>query len=550
MVWRFQQETGRSAEEFDPLEFDRFTLQQELSRGVMESLGDIESVQDTLEDALRDAEMLLTQQGRLGQTLQDGLMGARLVRFEDVVPRLKRLVRQVARDLGKQAELTVHGGEVELDRGLLNTLVPAFEHMLRNSLAHGIERPDERAARGKSREGHILLRIASQGGVIQMVLEDDGAGIDVEAVRRKARENGILDRHAAEDDQAAMQLIFRSGISTAREVSMVAGRGVGMDVVAEALRQVGGDIQVESQRGVGTRFKLHVPLTQSITHGIAVTAGEQIFALPYSGIEAILRAPGAQLNALLGEDEPTWEHAGQALPLVDLSTLLGLPGGRMGAVEGMSPLLVLRLGDRRMVLRIDGLQGSQQLFIKALGPFLAKAPALAGATLLGDGRVVLVLDVAELFLLASQARTKPMAAQEAEARRAQVLVVDDSVTIRKVTTRILERYGIEVATAKDGVDALAWLHDHKPTVVLSDIEMPRMDGFELLASIRNDARLRDLPVIMITSRTGQKHREKAEGLGVNAYLGKPYTEADLMHALRAWLPEEIGHMIGSAGSVA
>ncbi|MGD9709623.1 MAG: response regulator, partial [Halothiobacillaceae bacterium] len=515
-----------------------------------ESLGDIESVQDALEDALRDAEMLLTQQGRLGQALQDGLMGARLVRFEDVVPRLKRLVRQVARDLGKQAELTIHGGEVELDRGLLNTLVPAFEHMLRNALAHGIESPDERAARGKEREGRIELNISSQGGLIQIVLEDDGAGIDVEAVRRKAREQGILDAHAAEDDQAAMQLIFHSGISTAREVSMVAGRGVGLDVVAEALRQVGGDIQVESQRGRGTRFRFHVPLTQAITQGVALTVGEQVFALPYSGIEAILRAPTARLEALLSGEEPTWEHGGQPLPLVDLATLLGLPEGRKGAGEGMSPLIVLRLGERRMVLRIDALQGSQQLFIKALGPFLSRVPALAGATLLGDGRVVLVLDAAELFRLAGQARSKPVAAQAAKAERAQVLVVDDSITIRKVTTRILERYGIEVASAKDGVDALAWLHDHLPTVVLSDIEMPRMDGFELLASIRNDARLKDLPVIMITSRTGQKHREKAESLGVSAYLGKPYTEAELMQTLRTWLPEDIRSAIQVTGSVA
>jgi chemosensory pili system protein ChpA (sensor histidine kinase/response regulator) len=287
-------------------------------------------------------------------------------------------------------------------------------------------------------------------------------------------------------------------------------------------------------------FRLHVPLTQSITQGVAVTVGEQVFALPYSGIEAILRAPAARLNTLLGEDEPTWEYAGQPLPLVDLGMLLGLPGRRAGVGEGMSPLVVLRLGERRMVLRIDALQGSQQLFIKALGPFLSRLPALAGATLLGDGRVVLVLDVAELFRLASQARIKPLEAQPVQAKRALVLVVDDSITIRKVTTRILERYGIEVATAKDGVDALAWLHDHLPTVVLSDIEMPRMDGFELLASIRNEARLRDLPVIMITSRTGQKHREKAEALGVSAYLGKPYTEADLMQTLRAWLPEDVG----------
>ncbi len=550
MLWRFQQETGKAAGEFDPLEFDRFTLQQELSRGVMESLGDIESVQDALEDDLRDAEILLTQQGRIAQALRDDLMATRLMPFEDVVPRLARLVRQVARDLGKQAELEVHGGEVELDRGLLDHLLPALEHMLRNALAHGIERPEERRAHGKSAQGHIRLALAIQGGLMQVVLEDDGAGIDIDALRALAREKGVLDARAATDEQAAIQLIFHSGLSTAQEVSMLAGRGVGMDVVAEALRQVGGDIQVESHHGAGTRFTLIVPLTQSITQAVVVQAGEEAFALPYSGIEAILRAPRARLLALLEEDEPVFQHDGQALPLVDLAALLELPPV-VGEVAGeMSPLLILRLGERRMALRIDALRGSQEVYIKALGPFLAKIPALAGASLLADGGAVLVLDAAELFRLAGQARRAAAQAEIGKPARPLVLVVDDSITIRKVTTRILERYGIEVMSAKDGLEALSWLHDHRPTVVLSDIEMPRMDGFELLALMRNDARLKSIPVVMITSRTGPKHREKAESLGVDAYIGKPYTEEELIHVLQTWIPGMSEAAASAKGGVA
>jgi chemosensory pili system protein ChpA (sensor histidine kinase/response regulator) len=540
MLWRFQHETGLSSEDFDPLEFDRFTVQQELGRGVMESLADIESIKSVLSADVRDAEMVLVQQGRIGQVLQDSLMKARLVRFSTVIPRLKRVVRQVATELGKHAELEVIGADVEVEGGLLNTLVPAFEHMLRNSLAHGIELPARREQLGKSVVGKIKLQLTTDSGYLLVNMHDDGAGIDLDALRRKASEGGFLTPQAAENDDAAMQLIFRSGISTAKAVSMVAGRGVGMDVVADSLRQVGGDIQVSSRFGQGANFRMNIPLTQAIARGIAVRAAGQAFAFPYAVIESIERAPQRELAAALEEEKPAYEYAGELYPLLDLANLLRLTDRVSSAVEGMTPLLILRIGERRMALRVDGLLGSQQLFIKSLGPFVARLPALAGASLLGDGSIVLVLDVAEMFRLAETVRTQAVHQQtvssEPRVTRPIVLVVDDSVTIRKVTERILQRYDIDVATAKDGVDALSYLHEHRPTIVLSDIEMPRMDGFELLASIRNDASLHNLPVVMITSRTGVKHREKAESLGVQGYLGKPYSEAELMATLSAWLP--------------
>ncbi len=542
MLWRFQQETGLSTEDFDPLEFDRFTVQQELGRGVMESLADIESIRSGLAVDVRDAEMVLIQQGRVGQVLQDNLMKARLVRFSTVIPRLKRVVRQVATELGKHAELEVVGADVEIEGGLLSSLVPAFEHMLRNSLAHGIELPARRESLGKPAVGKIKLQLSTDSGYLLANLRDDGAGINIEALRRKAKEGGYLTAQMAENDQAAMQLIFRSGVSTASSVSMVAGRGVGMDAVADSLRKVGGDIQVDSEPDKGARFRINIPLTQAIARGIAVRAAGQAFAFPYAVIESIVRAPQRELEAALEAELPEFEYAGELYPLLDLSTLLRLPNRSAALPDGMTPLLMLRIGARRMALRVDALIGSQQLFIKTLGPFVARLPALAGASLLGDGSIVLVLDVAEVFRLAETAQTQSAhlldAAFESVSARPLVLVVDDSVTIRKVTERILLRYNMDVATAKDGVDALSYLHEHRPSVVLSDIEMPRMDGFELLASIRNDATLHDLPVVMITSRTGTKHREKAESLGVNGYLGKPYSEAELMSTLSAWLPAE------------
>ncbi len=542
MLWRFQQETGRGAEEFDPLEFDQFTLQQELSRGVMESLADIGSIRAALAADVRDAEMVLVQQGRVGQVLQDNLMKARLVRFSTVIPRLKRVVRQVASELGKHAELEVIGADVEIEGGLLNSLVPAFEHMLRNSLAHGIELPAQRQALGKPTTGRIRLQLSTDSGYLLANLSDDGAGINVEALRRKAKEGGYLTQQIAESDQAAMQLIFRSGVSTASSVSMVAGRGVGMDAVADSLRRVGGDIQVDSVAGRGATFRINIPLTQAIARGIAVRAAGQAFAFPYAVIESIVRAPQRELAAALEAEQPQFEYANELFPLMDLAGLLRLPNRSGVLPDGMTPVLILRIGERRMALRVDALIGSQQLFIKSLGPFVARLPALAGASLLGDGSIVLVLDVAEIFRLAESLRTQQAVVSEdlydALSIRPLVLVVDDSVTIRKVTERILTRYDLDVATAKDGVDALSYLHEHRPTVVLSDIEMPRMDGFELLASIRNDSTLHDLPVIMITSRTGSKHREKAESLGVNDYLGKPYSEGELLAALAKWLPKD------------
>ncbi len=557
MLWRFQQETGLSTEDFDPLEFDRFTVQQELGRGVMESLADIESIRSGLSADVRDAEMVLIQQGRVGQVLQDNLMKARLVRFSTVIPRLKRVVRQVASELGKHAELAVIGADVEIEGGLLNSLVPAFEHMLRNSLAHGIELPARRTSLGKPVTGQISLQLSTDSGYLLANLRDDGAGINLDALRRKAKEGGYLTPQIAENDQAAMQLIFRSGVSTASAVSMVAGRGVGMDAVADSLRKVGGDIQVDSIPDKGAYFRINIPLTQAIARGVAVRAAGQAFAFPYAVIESIVRAPQRELAISLEAEQPKFEYAGEMYPLLDLAELLRLPNRSAALPDGMMPLLILRIGERRMALRVDALMGSQQLFIKSLGPFVARLPALAGASLLGDGSIVLVLDVAEVFRLAESSRTQGAqlsdVAYEPVITRPLVLVVDDSVTIRKVTERILSRYDLDVATAKDGVDALSYLHEHRPSVVLSDIEMPRMDGFELLASIRNDTAMSDLPVIMITSRTGAKHREKAVSLGVSGYLGKPYSEAELMSALASWLPaafvEAKGIKSAAGGSV-
>ncbi len=549
MLYRFQQETGRSAEEFDPLEFDRFSQLQELSRGVMESLSDINSVQEALEDSAEEAEMLLVQQERLSNELSSQLLSLRMVRFNDIVPRLRRIVRQTAGDLGKRAELSVSGGETELDRGVLINMLPPFEHMIRNSLAHGIEKAEQRREKGKTETGRIHLDVSSQGGNIVLRVSDDGAGLDVPALKRKAVSRGFAHSEDEISDSDACQLIFESGFSTAKEISQVAGRGVGMDVVASAIRQLGGHVDLDTQAGKGTTFTILLPLTQAITNGVLVSAGEDRYAVPYKGIVGIIRVPAVQLAEEYSRDTPVVTYNGETYLLHYMGHLLwGEQNRSPDLSSGMRPVLLVQLGERRHAIHVDHQFGTVQLFIKSLGPQLGQLRGLAGATIASDGNVVLVLELAELLRAQATLRRpagRPEAVVEAKrAGRPLVLVVDDSITIRKVTTRILERNNMDVMAAKDGVEAIGLLHEINPDLILSDIEMPRMDGFELLSAIRNDPRFATVPVVMITSRTGQKHRQKAEEMGVSGYLGKPYTEADLLAEMARHLQGRLGQAVG------
>ncbi|MGC9455916.1 MAG: Hpt domain-containing protein [Halothiobacillaceae bacterium] len=520
---------------FDPLEFDRFTRVQELSRSLMEALGDIDEIEDVLREQADQARTLLVQQGRLGRTQQDQLIALRLVRFGDLAGRLQRLVRQVAAELGRRAMLSVEGGDVRLDRVTLMALQAPLEHMIRNAIAHGIEPPAARQQAGKPAEGQLRIHLESQGGNILMTVSDDGRGLDLEAIRRKARARGLIEGDREISDEEARTLIFDPGFSTAETVSQVAGRGVGMDVVATAVRQLGGYIEVDSSPGAGTRIEVTLPLTQALTRGVLLGVGEQRYAIPDKGILSVVRVSGRALADAYASEQPALSQDGQSYPLYYLGDLLWGDGPPRALGVDMRPVLLMRLGERRLAVQVDRQYGVIQLFVKALGPRLDQVPGLMGATIDEDGEVTPVLDLVGLYRhrrAGGQAEAGPRGRED----RPLVLVVDDSVTIRKVTARILERRNIETAVARDGVEALGMLRARRPDLVLSDIEMPRMDGFELLGAIRNDAQIRDLPVIFITSRTAAKHRERAESLGVSGYLGKPYTETELLAAMAQWLP--------------
>ncbi|MEE4361214.1 MAG: Hpt domain-containing protein [Pseudomonadales bacterium] len=538
----FRQERSERAgyEDFDPLEMDRYSQLQELTRTLAESASDVNDLRETLTDRVRDAETLLVQQGRIHTGLQEGLMRTRMVPFVRLLPRLKRIVRQIAREVGKRVELELRDAEGELDRNVLERMIPPLEHMLRNAVDHGIEDPAVREQRGKPAEGTIRLSLSREGGDILIEVADDGGGIDVQAVQRRAIDRGLLDAAATPSEDEILSFIMAPGFSTARNVTQISGRGVGMDVVNSEVKQLGGSISIASDYGSGTTIAVRLPFTVSVNRALMVTVGEDEYAVPLSGIEGIVRVSPQQLLRQYESDSSDFAYAGRTYELSYLGTWLGLPH-RVRQDLPSVPVLMVRAGDRGRAVHVDTVAGSREIVVKSLGPQFAGVSGVSGATILGDGRVVVILDLPSLLRTSSQLRLSGLPEPEAPAavapppeptvtvpERTRVLVVDDSVTVRKVTTRLLERQGMQVSVAKDGIEAVGALAEQKPDVMLLDIEMPRMDGFEVAQHVRNEASLADLPIIMITSRTGDKHRTRAESLGVDRFLGKPFQEAELI----------------------
>ena len=539
---RYQAEAERSGyEDFDPLEMDRHSQLQQLSRALFESASDLLDLKETLAAKNRDAETLLLQQARVNTELQEGLMRTRMVPFDRLVPRLRRIVRQVAGELGKQVELVVGNAEGEMDRTVLERIVAPLEHMLRNAVDHGIESLEARRAAGKPEQGRILLNLSREGGEIVLSLADDGAGIRLEAVRRKAIERGLMQVDSDLSDHEVLQFILAAGLTTAEKVTQISGRGVGLDVVNSEVRQLGGSMSIESTPGQGTRFLVRLPFTVSVNRALMVLSGEDLYAIPLNSIEGIVRVAPAELETYYRPDAPRFEYAGQRYQLRYLGDLLG--NGQQPKLAGPMPLpvVLVRSAEHAVAVQVDSLAGSREIVVKSLGPQFAAVAGISGATLLGDGRVVVILDLlatlrsmhGQLALHSRRSTTALLAGETAPVRARQVMVVDDSVTVRKVTSRLLERHGMQVLLAKDGVDAIAQLQEHTPDILLLDVEMPRMDGFEVATLVRHDERLKDLPIIMITSRTGEKHRERALAIGVNEYLGKPFQEALLLERIAA-----------------
>ena len=528
----YEKSSDEFDENFDPLEMDQYSTMQQLTRSLGETAGDVDSINEILKEITRDSETLLVQESRISTDLQEGLMRTRMVRFGGLSSRLRRIVRQISRELGKEVEVEIIGDSSEVDRTVLDRIIAPLEHMLRNAVAHGIELPEVRKSLGKNETGKIQISVDRQGADVVIDVIDDGSGIDVEKVRAKAIKQGFITADSNLSDHDALQYILQSGISTADEVSQVAGRGVGMDVVDSEIKQLGGVLDIETQPGKGTTFHIRLPLTLAINQALLVSTTDDVFAVPLASIEGVVRITGLELQRFYDSDNSHYEFNGIEYELKHLGGMLTGNQGDYSKQLQLFPVLLVHVGDKHFALHVDDLLGRREIVVKPVGLQIGSVRGIAGATILADGRVVLILEMSALVAADSLFKEHVPVVEEAEAvivdERKTIMVVDDSITIRKVTERMLSRYGIDVILAKDGVDATNQLQERMPDLMLLDIEMPRMDGFEVASFVRNDDRLKNLPIIMITSRTGSKHKDKAMEIGVNKYLGKPFQEDDLV----------------------
>lgn len=531
---------------FDPLEFDRFTRVQELTRMMAESVNDVAMVQRNLQRTVDSTEDELVAQARQARELQRDLLRTRMVEFDGIAERLYAIARQSAKETGKQIKLDITGGSIEMDRGVLDRMTPAFEHLLRNAVAHGIESPDQRAANGKPATGSIGIQVTQSGNDVSVEFADDGAGLDLVAIGERAQSQGLIaPGHVLSEDEAA-QMIFMPGFSTASEVTELAGRGIGMDVVRTEVNALGGRIETRSNRGQGSSFKLVLPLTTAVTQVVMLRIGQATLGVPASLVEIVRRSGTSELDEAYRSGQ--FDLGVEAVPFYWGGALLQLAAHSHEAASRTRPVAIFRSAAQRIAVHVDEVLGNQEVVVKNLGPQLSRLPGLAGMSVLASGAVVMIYNpvaLANVYGEQIRARQAPSTvptpdlsgrvaepAVLADTQAPLVLVVDDSITVRRVTQRLLQREGYRVSLAADGLQALERLQDERPVVVLSDIEMPRMDGFDLARNIRHDEALHELPIIMITSRIAAKHREHALELGVNHYLGKPYAEEELLSLVR------------------
>jgi chemosensory pili system protein ChpA (sensor histidine kinase/response regulator) len=535
---------------FDPLEFDRFTRVQELTRMMAESVNDVATVQRSLKRVVQGTEDDLIAQGRQARELQRDLLRTRMVEFDGISDRLYGVVRQAAKESGKQVKLDIVGGSIEMDRGVLDRMTPAFEHMLRNAVGHGVESAETRTALGKPAAGTIIVQVQQESNDVSVSFSDDGGGLHLEKIRTKAIAKGLIAATDTLSDADAAALLFMPGFSTAEQVTELSGRGIGMDVVLSEVNALGGRIETKTAQDEGSTFKLVLPLTTAVTQVVMLRIGEFTIGVPSNLMETVVRVTPATLEQSYATE--SFDIAGQKTAFYWSGALLQVSAQSTESLGKTIHVAVFRSAGQRLALHVDEVLGNREVVVKNLGPQLARLPGLAGMSVLASGAVVLIYNpVALATVYGDQARhlyksatTKgetPVSALDGVLVPAignsvipLILVVDDSITVRRVTQRLLKREGYRVVLANDGLDALEKLQEEKPTVVLSDIEMPRMDGFDLVRNIRADSKLRDLPIIMITSRIAEKHREHAKDLGVDHYLGKPYSEEGLLELVRSY----------------
>ncbi len=455
--------------------------------------------------------------------LQEEIKRVRMLPLATITPTFGRMVRDLARAQGKQITLTIVGGETELDKRVLEQIKDPLIHLLRNAVDHGIESPAEREAAGKPAEGQITLSASQQGHHVVIAVSDDGAGLDLEAIRTAAVRRGVLRPAEVQklDDDEVTRLIFNSGFSTSPIITDISGRGVGLDVVRQNIEELHGTLEVSFTVGLGTTFTMNLPLTLASSRGLLVKAGGQIFALPLSTVERMLHLKGQTITNLKGRAAITYQQ--KPLALAWLADLLELPQGQRDPDQ--LTVVIVAIAEKRLGIVVEDLVGEQEIVLKSLGKQLARVGGIAGATVLGSGQVILMLHPADLIKLAARTparRATPSDGNQLESNRQKtVLVVDDSITTRTLEKNILEAAGYEVKLAIDGEQALAVLvTDGLPDLIVSDINMPRLDGFGLTQRIRQDERYADIPVILVTSLDSPADKARGIEVGADAYIVK------------------------------
>ncbi len=555
--------------EFDELELDRYNEFHQLARGLSEGISDMTTLSNEMEAIIRDCESVFARENRLNTTFQDRLMKARLVPLSTMIPRLYRTARAVALKQHKEFEFILEGQETEVDRTVIEEIAGPLLHLMRNAVNHAIEMPELRTQKGKSSAGQIKLSAAYEGNQVVITVRDDGTGIDPVRVRNAAVEQNIIQRGQVLSDGEVIELIFRPGFSTAEVLSEESGRGVGLDVVRDSVSRLRGTLEVESTPGQGTAFTMKFPTSLAIQSTMMIRLGEHQFAIPTVMVESIGRLDGFKQSTFAGK--PAIIVQNDLYPLKFLSQLLALP---VGELDEKAPVLLVRTDRHRVGLVVDEIKGKLDVVMKNLGPHLRQVHGIAGGTVMGNGRVVLVLELSELLSTRSRTfsgspgtmevpelregsatqtfipdiRTNvefstgytsstspkiPAVKAPAQATGKHILVVDDSPSVRRVVGNMLKQHGWEVQVARDGVEALEMITNETPAGVLLDIEMPRMDGYELMATVRAQEQYRTLPIVILTSRAASKHQQRAMQLGANAYVVKPYQDEELINLLNA-----------------
>jgi chemotaxis protein histidine kinase CheA/ActR/RegA family two-component response regulator len=545
--------------EFDELELDRYTEFHQLTRGLSEGISDMTTLSSEMEAIIRECESVFARESRLNTTFQDRLLKARLVPLSMMTPRLYRTARSVALKQHKEFEFLLEGESTEIDRNVSEEIAGPLLHLVRNAVNHGLETPEVREQKGKSPVGQIKLSASYEGNLVVITVRDDGAGIDPERVRNEAINRGLIRPGQVLTDNDVFSLIFQPGFSTAEVLSEESGRGVGLDVVRDSVARLKGTLEIEFMPGQGTAFTMKFPTSLAIQNATIVRVGTQQFAIPMVVIESIGRMDHFKRSTLNGK--PAIAVRNELYPLHMLSQYLGLP---VGTMDEKAPLLLVNAGGHKVALVIDEITGKMDVVMKSLGPHLRHVHGVAGGTILGNGRVVLILELSELLTIRPADRrgvtvfalnrddlkprrgipppdtkrnvtlfTPPPAPKNVTKRGNHLLIVDDSPSVRRVVGNMLKQHGWQVQSARDGVEALEMITNETPAAVLLDIEMPRMDGYELMATVRAQEQYRTLPLVILTSRAAAKHRQRAMQLGASAYVVKPYQDEDLLNTLNS-----------------